>query len=115
MNDVAIVRVEQLSPFPFDIVRDQADHYPNATIVWAQEEPVNMGAWSYVEPRLETALKHSTHHTSKRPVFSGRDPTGAVATGNKKQHEQEEYSLLSQALIGEARKPKKLQQGIPIW
>ena len=115
MDDVAICRVEQISPFPFDLVAKQADAYPNASIVWAQEEPQNMGSWTYVEPRIETALKHSSHHKTKVPFYAGRDPTGAVATGNKKQHEVEEYSLLSQALIGEVRKPKSYNNGSPVW
>jgi 2-oxoglutarate dehydrogenase E1 component len=108
IDDIAIVRVEQISPFPFDLVRDQAERYPNASIVWAQEEPMNMGAWTYVEPRIETALRHSENHKTKRPAYAGRDPTGAVATGNKKMHEQQEWNLLSQALLGEMRQPKKV-------
>jgi 2-oxoglutarate dehydrogenase E1 component len=108
LKNVAIARVEQISPFPFDLVQQQASAYPNAEIVWAQEEPMNMGAWSYVEPRIVTALKETETHKDKRPFYAGRDPTGSVATGNKKMHEQEEYSLLSEALLGEARKPKKV-------
>jgi 2-oxoglutarate dehydrogenase E1 component len=109
MNDIAIVRVEQISPFPFDLVAQQADRYPNAKVVWAQEEPLNMGAWSYAEPRIITALKHTQHHKNKVPTYAGRDPTGAVATGSKKQHEKEEIALLSHALLGEFRQPKKVR------
>ena len=115
MDDIAIARVEQISPFPFDLVSQFADQYPNAQIVWAQEEPMNMGAWTYVDRRIETALLHTQHHKNKRPVFAGRDPTGAVATGNKKKHEQEEIALLSQALLGEVRKPTKMVNGLPVW
>ena len=43
INDIAIVRVEQLAPFPFDHIANQASLYPNAEIVWCQEEPMNMG------------------------------------------------------------------------
>eukprot|EP00158_Paraphelidium_tribonemae_P002586 Partr_v1_DN25496_c0_g1_i1_m53622 putative 2oxoglutarate dehydrogenase len=115
VDDVAICRVEQISPFPFDLVAAQADKYPNADVMWAQEEPMNMGAWTYVEPRIETALKHTKNHQSKRAQFSGREPTGAVATGNKKQHQKEEESLLSKAIIGEVRKAKSYQNGAPVW
>lgn len=116
IQDVAIARVEQISPFPFDLVKEQADKYPNATsVVWCQEEPMNMGAWDYVDPRIETALAHSEHHQGVRAEFAGRQPTGAVATGNKKQHEHEEISLLSHALLGEFRKPVTMQSGMPVW
>jgi 2-oxoglutarate dehydrogenase E1 component len=56
-DDVAIARVEQIAPFPFDLVAAEAKKYPNAQIVWCQEEPRNMGAWFYVAPRIETATK----------------------------------------------------------
>ena len=45
------------SPFPYDALVQEADRYPNAKqFVWAQEEPLNLGAWQYVEPRAETGL-----------------------------------------------------------
>ncbi len=115
MNDIALVRVEQISPFPFDLVAAYADQYPNANITWAQEEPMNMGAWTYVEPRITTALKNTKNHQTKIPVFAGREPTGSVATGSKKQHEKEEIALLSYALLGEFRQPKKMAFGLPVW
>merc|ERR1711998_575954 len=58
-NEMAICTVEQIAPFPFDLVKEQANLYPNADIVWAQEEPKNMGAWFYTKPRIETALNKS--------------------------------------------------------
>jgi len=53
-SSVAICRVEQLSPFPYDLILKELGRYPHAELVWAQEEPKNMGAWSYVQPRLST-------------------------------------------------------------
>ncbi|XP_055379071.1 2-oxoglutarate dehydrogenase complex component E1 isoform X2 [Condylostylus longicornis] len=55
-KDIAISRIEQISPFPFDLVKKEAEKYKNAEIVWAQEEHKNQGAWSYVHPRIITAL-----------------------------------------------------------
>lgn len=115
MDDVAIVRVEQISPFPVDLVAKEAERYPNAKVVWAQEEPMNMGGWTYVEPRIETALRHTKTHVGQRPAFAGRAPTGSVATGIKKMHVAEEVDLLSHALLGEFRKPKKTAFGFPVW
>ena len=58
-KDVALITLEQLSPFPFTQVIEDLKKYPNAEIMWCQEEPLNMGGWSYVEPRLITALRKS--------------------------------------------------------
>lgn len=49
----------QISPFPFDLVKEQANLYKNAELVWAQEEHKNQGCWTYVQPRFLTALNHS--------------------------------------------------------
>lgn len=56
-SDVAIVRVEQIAPFPFDLVAAEVARYPNAAVVWVQEEPRNMGYWTYVAPRIATATR----------------------------------------------------------
>lgn len=58
-NDVAIARVEQISPFPYDLVKQECAKYPNAELCWVQEESKNQGSWTYVEPRFETCLNHS--------------------------------------------------------
>lgn len=49
----------QISPFPYDLIRAEAAKYVNAEVIWSQEEPENMGAWSYVNPRFQTALSQS--------------------------------------------------------
>ncbi|CAL7942906.1 unnamed protein product [Xylocopa violacea] len=55
-DKVAITRVEQITPFPYDLVKKEAAKYPNAELIWAQEEHKNQGAWTYVQPRFHTAL-----------------------------------------------------------
>lgn len=55
-DQIALVRVEQICPFPYDQIKSECDRFPNADIVWAQEEPKNMGAWTYVQPRLNSLL-----------------------------------------------------------
>lgn len=115
VNDVAISRIEQITPFPFDLVKEFSDRYPNAQTVWCQEEPLNMGPWFFVEPRMRTAQAQSTHHAGKHIGFSTRPPTSTVATGNKKQHKLEEHELISQALYGESRKAKDVKNGSPIF
>ncbi|XP_022067953.2 2-oxoglutarate dehydrogenase-like, mitochondrial [Acanthochromis polyacanthus] len=80
-SDVAIIRLEQISPFPFDLVREEADKYANAELVWCQEEHKNMGYYDYVRPRFLTVV------ANKKPIwYVGRDPAAAPATGNKSTH-----------------------------
>ncbi|EOA93174.1 2-oxoglutarate dehydrogenase E1 component, mitochondrial, partial [Anas platyrhynchos] len=57
--DVAITRVEQLSPFPFDLLQKEAQKYPNAELVWCQEEHKNQGYYDYVKPRLRTTINRA--------------------------------------------------------
>ena len=60
LANIAIVRVEQVSPFPFWEVKDIVDSYPNLEeIVWCQEEHMNGGAWQFIEPRMETAVRET--------------------------------------------------------
>ena len=53
---IVVVYIFQISPFPFDLIKAEHQKYDNAEIVWAQEEPMNMGYWAYVSPRLVTAV-----------------------------------------------------------
>lgn len=54
--EVAICRIEQISPFPYDIVMEECLRYKGAELVWAQEEHKNMGAWAFVQPRFNSLL-----------------------------------------------------------
>uniref|UniRef100_A0A3B4FNP6 2-oxoglutarate dehydrogenase complex component E1 n=1 Tax=Pundamilia nyererei TaxID=303518 RepID=A0A3B4FNP6_9CICH len=86
---IAVVRIEQLSPFPFDLVKEEADHYPNADLVWCQEEHKNHGYYDYVKPRISTTIGHT------RPIcYAGREAAAAPATGNKHTHKMELQYLL---------------------
>jgi 2-oxoglutarate dehydrogenase E1 component len=56
IQDTAFVRLEQIAPFPYDMIGKAIREFPNAELVWVQEEPRNMGAWSYVKPRFDSTL-----------------------------------------------------------
>ncbi len=92
-SQVAIVRVEQLYPFPEEQLRQVQRRYRKATEwVWAQEEPQNMGAWSFMEPRLRA---HGV------PVeFVGRDASASPATGSYRIHVREQREIVDTALTG---------------
>ncbi|KZT28905.1 2-oxoglutarate dehydrogenase E1 component [Neolentinus lepideus HHB14362 ss-1] len=97
IKDVVISRLEQISPFPYDLVTPDFDKYPNADLLWCQEEPLNNGAWTYVGPRILTAANETQHHKGKYPLYAGRDPTSSVATGSKTQHKKEVENFLNSA------------------
>ncbi len=98
IDNIAIVRIEQLAPFPFDKVAREAARYSNAEITWVQEEPKNMGAWSFVQPRIETATR-VVNNKEVRPTYVGRKPSAATATGlGGRLHNAEQDSLLRAAL-----------------
>ncbi|EME84401.1 uncharacterized protein MYCFIDRAFT_152624 [Pseudocercospora fijiensis CIRAD86] len=98
LTNTAITRIEQLNPFPWAQLKENLDSYPNAqTIVWCQEEPLNAGAWSFTQPRIETLLNHTEHHDRKHVMYAGRNPSASVATGLKSSHLKEEQDLLEMA------------------
>ncbi len=98
LRDVAILRLEQLYPFPEKTLAFAMKPFARAQhVVWCQEEPENMGAWSFVDRRIErvlTALKHK----AKRPEFVGRAGAASPATGLAKVHAAEQASLVRRAL-----------------
>jgi len=92
-SDIAVTRIEQLSPFPFDMVREECAKYPNASIQWVQEEHKNNGYWSHVQPRIETAAGDN-----RRASYGGREVAASPATGLKKTHIDEHNAVLQSAL-----------------
>lgn len=98
LDNTAITRIEQLNPFPWAQLRDNLDSYPNAkTIVWCQEEGLNAGPWSFVQPRIETLLNNTKHHDHKHVMYAGRNPSASPATGLKSTHLKEEKDFLEMA------------------
>ena len=95
---IALVRLEQLAPFPSEVLAEELLRYRNSvSLVWCQEEPRNMGAWSFVAPRLE-AVFNELGFDQARPVFAGRKSAPSVATGSYEQHTREQKKLVDEAL-----------------
>jgi 2-oxoglutarate dehydrogenase E1 component len=97
IKDVALVRIEQLHPFPQNSLAAQLGRYPNAEVVWCQEEPKNMGAWNFVDRRIENTLS-GLKVAAKRPSYAGRVEAASPATGLYKRHVREQTALVDQAL-----------------
>jgi 2-oxoglutarate dehydrogenase E1 component len=91
---VAIIRIEQFYPFPLTVIKETIAKYPNAKeLVWCQEEPKNMGGWSFMESRLENLLPHCD-----RPRYVGRAESPSPATGSYAVHVKEQEKLINEAL-----------------
>jgi 2-oxoglutarate dehydrogenase E1 component len=97
IDDVYLMRIEQFYPFPARALIGELSRFPRAEVVWAQEEPKNMGAWTFMEPNIEWVLQHITV-ASKRAHYIGRAASAATATGLASRHAQEQQALLAQAL-----------------
>jgi len=98
-GNVAIVRLEQLAPFPFDLVMRELRRYPNAEVLWAQEEPKNMGAYLHVQPRLQRCMEAvGRSNVPIRINYSGRPSMASTATGYGEVHAQEQGDLIANAL-----------------
>ena len=97
IDTVALLRLEQFYPFPHKQLAQELSRYPNAEIVWCQEEPENQGGWTFVDRRIEAVLAE-TGNRSKRPAYVGRPPAAAPATGSLKRHTKEQEGLVNAAL-----------------
>ncbi len=96
---IALVRIEELYPFPAEDYQAVLDRYPGAQdIVWCQEEPQNQGAWYQIRHRLQAPLdaRHVLH-------YAGREGAAAPATGLFAMHQREQEALVAAALN---RKPE---------
>ncbi|XP_022122667.1 2-oxoglutarate dehydrogenase, mitochondrial isoform X2 [Pieris rapae] len=125
-KDIAIVRLEQISPFPYDQLKSEIAKYPNAQLVWSQEEHKNMGSWSYVEPRFRTLLRNQkqirrssegggwfskllgrsetqtdtqTEIIPRTISYNGRATAASPATGSKAAHNKELKNLLDEFCV----------------
>ncbi|MSQ92634.1 MAG: 2-oxoglutarate dehydrogenase E1 component [Gammaproteobacteria bacterium] len=95
LNKVALVRVEQLYPFPADEYKSIVGRYANAReVVWCQEEPQNQGAWYQISHRLQAGLG-----PAQRLLYAGRDGAAAPATGIHALHVKEQQALVRAALL----------------
>jgi 2-oxoglutarate dehydrogenase E1 component len=94
--DVAIVRLEQYYPFPHRQLKKELEKYPNAKIVWVQEEPKNMGAWTFASPYIEEVLE-AMGRVGERPRYVGRQIAASPAAGYLKIHNREQESLVAEA------------------
>ncbi|WP_265517745.1 2-oxoglutarate dehydrogenase E1 component [Nitratireductor luteus] len=100
IDDVYLLRIEQLYPFPAKALITELSRFRNAEMAWCQEEPKNMGAWSFIDPYLEWVLQHiDAKH--KRVRYTGRPAAASPATGLMSKHLEQLAAFLEDALGGE--------------
>ncbi|KQO59345.1 2-oxoglutarate dehydrogenase subunit E1 [Methylobacterium sp. Leaf102] len=97
LNDVYILRVEQLYPFPLKALAGEMSRFRNAEVVWCQEEPKNMGPWAFVEPYLEWVLGQA-QSSVKRARYVGRPASASTAVGLLSKHQAQLQAFLNEAL-----------------
>ncbi|UXI14218.1 2-oxoglutarate dehydrogenase [Sarcoptes scabiei] len=98
-DKVALVRIEQLCPFPFDLLRDELKKYPQAELIWSQEEHKNQGYWAYVQPRIHSTMRHVGMGSNKF-CYAGRATSSSPATGNKHIHKKEHEKHMNDTFEG---------------
>ena len=95
--DIEILRVEQLYPFPTKAVKEILSKTPKASVVWCQEEPKNMGGWTFVRDYIEDIMAE-TGMQQQRLIYAGRDAAASPATGTLSRHNREQNDLVAAAL-----------------
>jgi len=100
IDDIHLLRLEQLYPFPEKQLEEELSRYVHCRLVWCQEEPRNMGGWTFLAPRLEAvAQKAGCQHPE--PRYAGRVEAASPATGTHERHQQQQARLVEEALTVE--------------
>jgi 2-oxoglutarate dehydrogenase E1 component len=97
LDDIYLLRLEQFYPWPMKSVMAELNRFPNAELVWCQEEPKNMGGWTFADAWLEVTLE-KMNVTAKRARYAGRPATASTAAGLMSKHLKELETLLGEAL-----------------
>lgn len=109
IKDIFFLRMEQIYPFPEKALLTELGRFPQAEVVWCQEEPANMGCWSFLDRRLEDVLGQ-LGGKCQRPIYVGRPEAAAPATGSHRRHVEEQTKLVDEALtVGHSKSASKKQ------
>ncbi len=111
IKNLSIIRLEQIYPFPYENFRDELKHYTDAEIVWAQEEPKNMGAWGFVKGRLESVMQEAKVKQEKI-YYVGRSPAASPAAGSLERHLSNQETIIKMATEDSISKIIKSWAGI---
>jgi 2-oxoglutarate dehydrogenase E1 component len=102
LDDIYILRIEQLYPWPHKALIQELSRFKNSEFVWCQEEPYNMGAWTFAQSNIERVLEY-VGAASPRARYAGRPASASTATGMMSKHLKELRTFLEEALGGDKR------------
>ena len=111
IKNLSIIRLEQIYPFPYENFRDELKHYTDAEIIWAQEEPKNMGAWGFVKGRLESVMQEAKVKQEKI-FYVGRSAAASPAAGSLERHLSNQETIIKMATEDSISKIIKSWAGI---
>jgi 2-oxoglutarate dehydrogenase E1 component len=103
LDQVHLVRIEQLYPFPSIALAEELERFKHCEFVWCQEEPKNMGAWTHVDPYIEDALAQ-IGASAGRAGYAGRAAAASPATGSGSLHKKQQAALIDEALTGPVKR-----------
>ncbi|MDG2416491.1 MAG: 2-oxoglutarate dehydrogenase E1 component [Pelagibacterales bacterium] len=113
IENVAILRLDQLYPFPYDALKDELEYYKNCEIYWVQEEPSNMGAYFFVKDRVESVMR-SLKMKTKELIFIGRRSSASPATGVQARHTQNQKNIIDLALKADKKEIYDNKDGVSL-
>ena len=113
INNVAILRLDQLYPFPYDALRDELEYYKDCEIYWVQEEPSNMGGYFFVKERIESVM-HSLNMKTKELIFIGRRSSASPATGVQARHTQNQKNIIDLAIKADKKEIYDNKDGVSL-
>ena len=100
-------------PFPYEVLKEEVLQFPNAEIIWVQEEPSNMGAFRFVKHRIESVLQGITGKY-KELLFIGRKASASPATGIANRHAENQANIIKLAVESDINEIKKHKDGVTL-
>ena len=112
-DNVFILRLEQLYPFPYDVFSNELKRFKNCEIIWCQEEPKNMGSWGFISSRIENILQ-SLNYKNHNLFFIGRRASATPATGSHSRHLSNQKNIVRLALKADLSEVKSNWEGVSL-
>ena len=112
IKNIHIVRIEQLYPFPYETLEEELQEFKNCEVIWCQEEPKNMGAWQFVEQRIQRSLIKTG--IEKKLYFIGRRAAASPATGAFDRHLQNQKNIIRLATEAKLEEIKSEESGVSL-
>ena len=111
-ENVFILRIDQLYPFPYDVLKDELKRFPEAEVYWVQEEPSNMGAFRFIKHRVESVM--ASMNRNKELLFIGRKASASPATGILDRHIENQKNILRLAIEADKQEIISNKDGVSL-